>query len=240
MDQASDEPAGKAVTKGMALIAAYRAARISGRPQLRRELFCARAQMLRELGRGPPMTPPAPAAEASAAEPKLEPRAEANGSIFASLIDAALPPLTAAVAIPEIVLAAPTAEPEAATEAPTPPPAVEPPVLDKPVLDYPVPESPILESLVPERAPATAAPEIQQASPETLDPHEAPEPRAVIGLEVLGFGPGMLIRLNQLGIHTADDLATGEAATIRHALGDISRLINVDAWIARAKTACAA
>jgi hypothetical protein len=70
----------------------------------------------------------------------------------------------------------------------------------------------------------------------------APEmpPRAIIGLEVLGLGPGMLIRLNQLGIHNAGDLATGEAATIRRALGDISRLINVEAWISRAQAACAA
>jgi hypothetical protein len=53
----------------------------------------------------------------------------------------------------------------------------------------------------------------------------------------LGFGPGMLIRLGQLGLRTAGDLAQADAGDLRLALGAISRLVDVDAWIATARRA---
>ena len=55
----------------------------------------------------------------------------------------------------------------------------------------------------------------------------------------MGFGPGMAIRFRHIGIETIADLAAADAAVLRTALGDISRLINVDAWIASARSATA-
>jgi hypothetical protein len=54
-----------------------------------------------------------------------------------------------------------------------------------------------------------------------------------------GFGPGMLIRLGQLGLHTAGDLAQADVAQLRAALGDISRLVDVEGWIQNARRDCA-
>ena len=54
-------------------------------------------------------------------------------------------------------------------------------------------------------------------------------------LAEIGFGPGMLIRLGQLGLRTTGDLADADANDLRTALGDISRLVDVEAWIASAR-----
>ncbi|MEJ1975996.1 MAG: hypothetical protein WDN49_07685 [Acetobacteraceae bacterium] len=54
-------------------------------------------------------------------------------------------------------------------------------------------------------------------------------------LSEMGFGPGMLIRLGQLGLYSVGDLARSDASELRAALGDISRLINVEAWINQAR-----
>lgn len=54
-------------------------------------------------------------------------------------------------------------------------------------------------------------------------------------LAEIGFGPGMRIRLGQLGLHSVTDLAEADAARLRAALGDISRLIDVEAWISHAR-----
>ena len=54
-------------------------------------------------------------------------------------------------------------------------------------------------------------------------------------LAEIGFGPGMLIRLSQLGLRTTGDLADADANDLRTALGDISRLVDVEAWIASAR-----
>ena len=56
-------------------------------------------------------------------------------------------------------------------------------------------------------------------------------------LAEIGFGPGMLIRLGQLGLRTTGDLARADANALRAALGDISRLVDVEAWIASARIA---
>ncbi len=73
-------------------------------------------------------------------------------------------------------------------------------------------------------------------------PSEAPapaEPPPPLPLSAIGFGPGMVIRFRQLGIKTAADLAASDPAALRTALGDITRLINVHAWIATAQKAVA-
>ncbi|HYZ21248.1 MAG TPA: hypothetical protein VE690_03730 [Rhodopila sp.] len=76
-----------------------------------------------------------------------------------------------------------------------------------------------------------------------------PEPRvssvakhaasADLPLAAVGFGPGMLLRLGQLGLHTTGDLARADAELLRAELGGISRLVDVEAWIAQARQSLA-
>lgn len=67
---------------------------------------------------------------------------------------------------------------------------------------------------------------------------QAPEqPSSSPPVTAMGFGPGMAIRFRHIGIETIADLAATDAAELREALGDISRLINVDAWISSARNA---
>jgi predicted flap endonuclease-1-like 5' DNA nuclease len=86
-------------------------------------------------------------------------------------------------------------------------------------------------------APVEAA-EQQAQSPQ---PGSAPAPQAAAEraydppLAEIGFGPGMLIRLSQLGLHTTGDLAQADAGELRAALGDISRLVDVETWISNAR-----
>jgi len=76
---------------------------------------------------------------------------------------------------------------------------------------------------------ATEPPEAVTASPAA-----SAMPSPPVG--ALGFGPGMVTRFHQIGIETIADLAGADAAYLRDALGDVSRLINVDAWIATARS----
>jgi hypothetical protein len=83
---------------------------------------------------------------------------------------------------------------------------------------------------------------IDGAQAEAAKPPAAPETaeeKSVLPLSAIGFGPGMVIRFRQLGIETAADLAASDPASLRTALGDITRLINVDLWIATARKATA-
>jgi hypothetical protein len=72
-----------------------------------------------------------------------------------------------------------------------------------------------------------------QAAPDGRDDNAVP----VVDrpLAEYGFGPGMVIRLGQLGLHTAGDLAQADVAQLRAALGDISRLVDVEGWIQTAR-----
>ena len=54
-------------------------------------------------------------------------------------------------------------------------------------------------------------------------------------LSEIGFGPGMLLRLSQLGLHTTADLARADAKQLRAELGEISRLVDVETWITHAR-----
>lgn len=54
-------------------------------------------------------------------------------------------------------------------------------------------------------------------------------------LAEMGFGPSMLIRLGQIGLRTVGDLARTDATRLRAELGEISRLVDVDGWILRAR-----
>jgi len=99
-----------------------------------------------------------------------------------------------------------------------------------------------------EAASAPAAPEAPPAVQVAVDGPQAeaavPSPAAPVAppsgppLAAIGFGPGMIIRFGQLGIETAADLAASDPDALRTALGDITRLINVEMWIEAAKRAC--
>lgn len=58
---------------------------------------------------------------------------------------------------------------------------------------------------------------------------------AILPLAAIGFGPGMLLRLGQLGLHTTADLARADAEQLRAELGGISRLVDVEGWVAQAR-----
>ena len=68
------------------------------------------------------------------------------------------------------------------------------------------------------------SPEVAQASK-----HNAP------AITITALGPGMLARLRLLGYGQIADLAGADPIALRHGLGDISRLLNVEGWIAEAK-----
>jgi len=67
-------------------------------------------------------------------------------------------------------------------------------------------------------------PEVSQASE-----NHAP------AITITALGPGMLARLRLLGYGHIADLADADPVALRHGLGDISRLLNVEGWIAEAK-----
>jgi predicted flap endonuclease-1-like 5' DNA nuclease len=96
----------------------------------------------------------------------------------------------------------------------------------------------------PAPAAAEAAPAQQAPGPDAAPPDSAahmaaaPEPEPRLPLSSIGFGPGMMIRMSHLGIESVQELAAADPTWLRGALGDISRLINVDLWIASARNAC--
>ncbi len=54
-------------------------------------------------------------------------------------------------------------------------------------------------------------------------------------ITITALGPGMLARLRLLGYDRITDLADADPVALRHGLGDISRLLNVEGWIAEAR-----
>lgn len=64
------------------------------------------------------------------------------------------------------------------------------------------------------------------------------EPQPTPGwIDMTRLGPGMLLRLRHLGFASPLDLADAQPEQLREALGQISRLIDVEAWIANARRA---
>ena len=63
---------------------------------------------------------------------------------------------------------------------------------------------------------------------------------ALAPLSTIGFGPGMTIRLSNIGIKTVADLAASDPTWLKTPLGDISHLINVEVWLQTARNACEA
>jgi hypothetical protein len=87
------------------------------------------------------------------------------------------------------------------------------------------------------QAPPEPAPPCDAAACDPA-PEESAVPAPPIPLSSIGFGPGMMIRMSHLGIESVQELAAADPAWLRGALGDISRLINVELWIASARNAC--
>jgi hypothetical protein len=122
-------------------------------------------------------------------------------------------------------------------------PQADTPESPQPAVEEHVP-APVAESSVFSRimdgAQVDTVPPPAPAPPSSPEAVEAPEPAPSLPLSAIGFGPGMVLRFRQLGIETASDLAASDPAALRTALGDITRLINVDVWIATAQKAIAA
>jgi hypothetical protein len=221
----------------MEMIAAYRAERLSQRPLLRAGLRLSHAN-LRHSRDGTDQSdeptpeqghPPQPASASAPATPATG----SHASVFANLVS-----LEGAVRLGEAARTAAAAEP------------ADEPIADRPdaiSADLPRADPVPAHSTPADPTPADPTP----ADPTPADPtpnvpptgHAAPcepaatEPRAPFDppLAEIGFGPGMLIRLSQLGLHTTGELAQANAAQLRSELGDISRLIDVETWIAAAR-----
>jgi len=181
----------------MAMIAAYRAERLTQRPVLRTTLRDSHvARRAARMGDQAPAEPgqPAIADAAVPAAPAADPTTPGQASIFAGLVSTAV------------------AEQEASR------------LQDTEATDD-----------VPSAAPIAAEPEPVADEPETQPPAAPEAPPYDPPLAEIGFGPGMLIRLSQLGLHTTRDLAQANAGQLRSELGEISRLVDVDAWIKSAR-----
>jgi hypothetical protein len=136
-------------------------------------------------------------------------RAEMPGSVFAALL-CDFPPLAAP---PKPRMAGPAPTPGADRPEPPPPMADTPPATQAP-------------TAAPMVAPTSAA--MAAADPEATCFAAAQE------WTTAALGPGMLERLRLLGYARLTDLAHAEPAALRHALGDVSRLLNIEGWIAAA------
>jgi predicted flap endonuclease-1-like 5' DNA nuclease len=186
---------------GRDALSAYRAERAEARLRLRASLRAGREAL--RVGRNTPVDPPPAAApEASATAPEA--------SIFARMVDASIP------------------RTDGASE----------PVSDdarEPVATDPgePPEEPV--AAAEHDPPDTEAAEVgadanHGAAPPGADAAPAPGlPKDLTAIPELG--PGMRIRLSQLGIQSVDDLAGSDPVELRKNLGEISRLLRVERWI---------
>jgi len=135
---------------------------------------------------------------------------------------------------------------QAASELPSPPPAIAPP-----------PEAPLVTMLLPEtdlvryNLPIAHPVEVVDASPIPIEPPPAPAPSiepppaaaappaapSVPPDEpiIAELGPGMRLRLRQIGYDSELAMANADPLTLRQSLGEISRLLNVEAWIEAAR-----
>lgn len=216
-------PSSTPPSKGMMMIAAYRAERLSQRPVLRTGLHqshvARRAARLsgiivHQAADVAPVETPLPVSIAS------EPTAPDATSVFAGLVSTAVAEqqFQAALCHGNQVEAAPVASAEAAEPALAEVPAIPSPAMSE--AEQPQPAAAPTPESAPEVEPQAAA-----GTPPVYDPP----------LAEIGFGPGMLIRLSQLGLYTTSDLAQADPVELRSSLGEISRLVDVDAWIRSAR-----
>jgi hypothetical protein len=167
-------------------------------------------------------------------------RQQSNASLRAARSSLAAPDPTAE-ATPGPLEPSPAPTPVAAHE-----PAVEQSIFARLLSHAPV-TAPVPPSCAPqglklslETSPGSALAIPNVAGPAGMEPRSGAKTNSAgQPLSVLGFGPGMLIRLGQIGLRTTDDLARANAADLRLALGEISRLADIEMWIVAARRAIA-
>jgi predicted flap endonuclease-1-like 5' DNA nuclease len=221
-------------SKGMMMVAAYRAERLSQRPVLRASLL--QSHVARRAARIEGLTCAQPGSPAPAEVPPpvaaAEPERINAGSIFRSLVDTAVAEQQIEAARgqgSQIDAAAIEAVPVVAPETTDIPPAGAASPSEAFIAALPSTEP---ENVSPQGGPEPAESPDQTAS---VFPDPPATPAYDPPLAEIGFGPGMLIRLSQLGMYTTSDLANADPAELRSALGEISRLVDVDAWIRSAR-----
>ncbi|SFK71206.1 hypothetical protein [Falsiroseomonas stagni] len=134
-------------------------------------------------------------------------------------------------------------------------PKVDEPAIDEPVADEPVIAQPIAAEAIGEDAPTgddpigVAAIDVSADAPAAIDlvaaaevppdaPPEEPMARATTDLSAIReLGPGMRHRLAQIGYHNCEDLAAADPARLAQQLGEVSRLLRPESWIAAARAA---
>lgn len=98
------------------------------------------------------------------------------------------------------------------------------------------PETPPVVKPCLDEAPALVeASQMPAAPPDAGNKHD----EISLPLSAIGFGPGMTIRMGQLGIETVSQLAAADPVWLRTSLGDLSQLVHAELWIATARKACA-
>ena len=193
-------------SKGMMMIAAYRQERLRQRPILRSSLR--ESHEARRLEREGATKPEPPADVRETVLPPEELHPAAAQPLQSGSVFASYSNIVAE----EVALEATTATDEVPAPEGTPAADELSAAPDSASLDEPTTEA---------DAPGTSA---------TPDSPEFDPPLAEIG-----FGPGMLIRMSQIGVRTTRQLANSDLGELRAALGDISRLVDVEAWIGSAK-----
>jgi len=194
----------------------------------------------------------ASAASETAPQPDSAPGAAIDDSVFSQMLLAAAPPPEAEPARAAAPEPAPEPEPELAAAPPEPEP--------KPEHAAATPEPEPAAAPEPEQPPepldrlvSVLLPQIEQVTdalraaviggiePPAASPQPEPEPMPVPAIAAMAtvsaeLGPGMRFRLEQVGYGSDAALAAADPAALRASLGEISRLLNVEAWIAAARS----
>lgn len=140
--------------------------------------------------------------------------------------------------IDEAVAAEPMAdEPVVAEPVVAEPVVAETVVADAATVEAPASDMPVAEAAIDVTAEAPAA--IDLVAPSTAaQPEQAPMARATTDLAAIReLGPGMRHRLAQIGYHNCEDLAAADPARLAQQLGEVSRLLRPESWIAAARAA---
>ncbi|MFB9971703.1 hypothetical protein ACFFMP_17640 [Pseudoroseomonas cervicalis] len=98
----------------------------------------------------------------------------------------------------------------------------------------PILEEPLREEAIPEKTLRDAPAQPAEGPPATPPPEAAAAPEPHRG-PMLGFGPGITLRLQQLGFQSIDELAHADPQQLKEALGDIAQLIDIHAWVESAR-----
>jgi hypothetical protein len=106
----------------------------------------------------------------------------------------------------------------------------------KPVLDVPVEGLGTVAELMEAVAASVRAPRLV-VSAKTEQPVVVSGRALVPVSTVPSLGPGMIWRLNQIGVKTLADLASLEPDDLRSKLGPVAKLVRVESWIAFARAA---